>query len=157
MRISGPFFHLTWLLLSIGCSAPGTPFPDPATDEAVIRERYHLMDSLFALDRMGDIASVYHDSARIVSTGRIITGKAGIEAYWSQLDGSGVSWDHAIEELTVRGDRAIQTGTSELHYRSADDTLVSLVRYTLIWKKDSTGNWWIDRDHYTPMPRVIHE
>ena len=124
-------------------------------DEARIRARYASMDSLFAADRMGDIANVYHDSAAVLSDGRVISGREAIRAYWEMLQGNGVSWDHRIAQLHVADQRAIQYGTSELHYRSAQDTVVSLVEYTLIWRKDAQGEWWIERDHYTPMPRVV--
>lgn len=151
---------LITFLFVFGSSAC-TPEPNEHSqlkaDGSRIRARYHAMDSLFAVDRMSDIADVYSDTADIVSVGRVIHGKEDIRAYWEMLQGSGVSWDHGIEGLEIRGDRAIQSGTSELHYRSGDDTLVSFVRYTLIWAKDSTGQWWIDRDHYTPMPRVVVE
>lgn len=144
-------------VLLIACGTEPTTTTDRRPDEARIRARYHTMDSLFALDRMAAIADVYSDSADILSVGRVIHGKENIRVYWDMLQGNGVSWDHVIEELHVQDDRAIQSGTSELHYRSGDDTLVSFVRYTVIWAKDSVGEWWIDRDHYTPMSRVIEE
>lgn len=124
-------------------------------DEARIRARYTSMDSLFAADRMGDIANVYHDSATVLSVGRVINGREAIRTYWDMLQGNGVSWDHRIEALHVTDQRAIQYGTSELRYRNGQDTLISFVHYTLIWRKDAQGEWWIERDHYTPMPRVI--
>lgn len=141
----------------MACGPEPTANTDRLTDEARIRARYNAMDSLFALDRMAAIADVYSDSADILSVGRVIHGRDDIRAFWDMLQGSGVSWDHVIEDLHVRDDRAIQGGTSELHYRSGDDTLVSFVRYTVIWVSDSVGEWWIDRDHYTPMPHVIQE
>lgn len=142
-----------WLaLVLLGCG-PGKEQPDKER----IRSRYHAMDSLFALDNMEAIASIYHDSACIVSYGRILQGREAITSYWGQLQGVGVAWSHEVEDLTVRGDRAIQYGTSELLYRSGEDTLISLVNYTLIWRRDAQGEWWIERDHYTPMPRIINE
>ncbi|HRH69773.1 MAG TPA: nuclear transport factor 2 family protein [Flavobacteriales bacterium] len=144
---------LALIMLCIGCGHAATPLPDTsARDEQHIRSRYASMDSLFAIDSMAAIASVYHDSARIV-TGRSITrGRAAVTAYWDVLKGRGISWDHGIEELTVRGDRAIQHGTSKLLYRRDADTILSHVRYTVIWVRDSTGEWWIDLDHYTQEP-----
>lgn len=146
------------LLAALSACTNGTTGPvDHQKDEARIRARYASMDTLFAADRMGDIASVYHDSAAVLSVGRVISGREAIRAYWDMLQGSGVSWDHRIAQLHVADQRAIQYGTSELHYRSAQDTVVSLVEYTLIWRKDAQGEWWIERDHYTPMPRTIVE
>ena len=148
------------LLLVLGldsCVRIHEPAEDVQADEQRIRARYASMDSLFMMDSMAAIASVYHDSARIVSYGRMIVGREDIRQYWGELTGSGVTWDHRIEELIIRGDRAIQYGVSDLRYRSGADTMNSLVRYTLIWKKDDTGEWWIERDHYTPIPRVSEE
>lgn len=130
---------------------------DTSRDELRIRARYAEMDRLFAMDSMAAIASVYHDSARIVSYGRMIESRMAIRDYWGELQGQGVSWHHDVERLMVRGDRAIQYGVSDLRYLSGTDTLTSLVRYTLIWRRDRSDEWWIERDHYTPMPRVIQE
>lgn len=140
------------IAFTVGCGPTPAPVADSTKDEQRIRSRYAAMDSLFALDSMAAIASLYHDSARIV-TGRSITrGRDAVTAYWDVLQGRGISWDHGIEELTVRGDRAIQHGTSKLIYRSDADTVLSHVRYTVIWVRDSTGEWWIDLDHYTQEP-----
>jgi ketosteroid isomerase-like protein len=73
------------------------------------------------------------------------------------LSGTGVSWEHGIQALEVRGDRAIQYGTSELRYCSGKDTLAYLVRYTLIWHRDDAGIWWMHRDHYTSIARAVME
>ncbi|QQR86062.1 MAG: hypothetical protein IPJ76_15855 [Flavobacteriales bacterium] len=146
------------LLAAFAACTNGTTGPlDRAKDEERIRARYASMDSLFAADRMGDIAKVYHDSAAVLSVGRVINGRGSIRTYWDMLQGNGVSWDHRIEALHVATQRAIQYGTSELHYRNGQDTLISFVHYTLIWRKDAQGEWWIERDHYTPMPRVVVE
>ena len=130
---------------------------DPTLGSDAIRARYARMDALFAADSMEAIASIYHDSASIVSYNRMITGRDAIRAYWGMLAGTGVSWEHRIQALEVRGDRAVQYGTSQLCYRSGEDTLTSLVRYTLIWHRDDAGIWWIHRDHYTPMARAVME
>ncbi len=139
-------------VLLTACGPEPTATTDRLPDEARIRARYASMDSLFALDSMAAIASIYTDSASIV-TGRSITeGRTAIEVYWEALKGRGISWEHGIEQLTVREDRAIQHGTSKLLYRTGDDTIVSHVRYTVIWVRDQQGEWWIDLDHYTQEP-----
>jgi ketosteroid isomerase-like protein len=135
-----------------------TPTPASIPDaHSAIRARYFSLDTLFAQDSMAAIANMYLDSAVVVSHGQEIKGRAAVADYWSMLKGRGVSWDHRIERLDVRGDRAIQTGTSDLRYTRGEDTLISFTRYTLIWAQDSNGQWWIDRDHYSAAQRVVYE
>ena len=146
----------TCSLLLSACTSP-PPQAVAADDRSAIRTRYFSLDTLFAQDRMTELAKVYHDSAVIVSHGKEIKGREAIANYWDLLTGHGVSWDHRIDRLDIRGDRAIQTGISDLHYTSGADTLISYTRYTLIWSKDNNGQWWIDRDHYSAAQRMVYE
>lgn len=143
-------------LLLFACTSP-PPQADATDDRSAIRARYFSLDTLFAQDRMTELAKVYHDSAVIVSHGKEISGREAIANYWDLLTGHGVSWDHRIDRLDIRGDRAIQTGISDLRYTSGEDTLISYTRYTLIWAKGTNGQWWIDRDHYSAAQRVVYE
>ncbi|MBC7696611.1 MAG: nuclear transport factor 2 family protein [Burkholderiales bacterium] len=120
--------------------------------EADIKTQYFLMDEHFKKNEMEKIANSYMDDARIVGTGEEIKGKEAIAAYWKQLDGKGITWEHQIQSIEVCNEMAVQTGISKLiYYQKGNKETVSDVRYTIIWKKDKEGIWKIALYHHTKL------
>ncbi len=120
--------------------------------EADIKSQYFLMDDYFKKNRMEKIADVYMDDAKIIGGGEEIKGKETIIAYWKQLDGKGITWEHQVQSIEVCNDMAVQTGISKLIYLQAKSKEInSDVRYTIIWKKDKEGTWKISRYHHTKL------
>jgi ketosteroid isomerase-like protein len=122
---------------------------NPKTDEQIIKETYFAMDAYFKANKMAEIADFYLTDAKIIGNGFQVNEKDAIAVYWGQMKDRGISWEHDIATLEVRADRAVQTGTSKLTYKNGNDKVLSHTRYTIIWKKDSTGQWKIALDHYT--------
>jgi uncharacterized protein (TIGR02246 family) len=120
--------------------------------EADVKAQYFLMDEYFKKNKMEKIADVYMDDAKIIGGGEEIKGKETIAAYWKQLDGKGITWEHQVQSIEVCNDMAVQTGISKLIYLQAKSKEInSDVRYTIIWKKDKDGAWKISRYHHTKL------
>jgi ketosteroid isomerase-like protein len=116
-----------------------------------IKNRYYLLDTFFHQNDMVKIASVYSEDAKIIGQNFKIEGKEAVTNYWLALKDKGVKWDHEIIELEVAGNLAYQNGVSSLEYKTdkENETIISNVHYTIIWKKNAEGLWQIYIDHYT--------
>lgn len=124
---------------------------DGKQNKTDIKGQYLLMEDLFKKNRMEKIADFYMDNAKIIGAGMEVKGREEIIAYWKQIEGKGVAWEHNVLSVEVLNDVAVETGISKLIYLKKNAETASDVRYTAIWRRDQSGEWKISHYHYTNL------
>ncbi len=120
-------------------------------DELAIRRRMMKMDSLFALNKMGDLADFYTPDATITTEKTHIVSRAAIKSYWLGLLGRGVDWKNDLHTITIQSNLAVLTGIYKMVILQEDAHFGVNRRYTLIWQKDNEGVWRIYQEHYSNL------
>lgn len=129
---------------------PNPPAQSHVEKEILIANRQ--MELALADNNMIAVSYVYTDDAVLVGHKHEIKGREAIDAYWRNMEGRCISWK--LENIHIEGNEklAYQRGISNLRYRDVDGKeVVSRVKFTLVWTKNSAGNWKILVDHYSPM------
>ena len=115
-----------------------------------ILEQNRQMEKAFQTNDFHKVASFYSDSSKMIGDKFIIEGRQNIDAYWNEMKGRGVSWELESLRLEVSDNLAVQQGISRLKYIHNNIEQLSVVRFTLVWKRIN-GVWLIELDHYSVL------
>jgi ketosteroid isomerase-like protein len=110
------------------------------------------MEAALEADDMLRLAYFYDDEGVLISGRQEVSGREAIDDYWFRFKGKGRSWK--LENVAIGGDgnTAWQRGISHLTYIDREGKeVLSVVRFTLVWRKNEAGNWKIMVDHYSGM------
>lgn len=113
-----------------------------------ILQQNRQMENAFQTNDFLKVASFYADSSKMIGEKHIIEGRQDIDAYWSKMKGRGVSWELENLYLEICDNLAVQQGISRLKYIHNNIEQLSVVRFTLVWKR-LNGVWLIELDHYS--------
>ncbi|MEQ1690667.1 MAG: SgcJ/EcaC family oxidoreductase [Gemmatimonas sp.] len=161
--------HVSLLLCAIavaGCAkpaeAPAVPAASAAMDAAAMKDTIQAREKQWsAAFQAGDAAAVgmmyLEDGASVQPAGEWQRGRAAIvEGIKKQLDTITVSTREDIpEEVIPLGDQLVEIG----HFSYAGTTKVGnkpvsgAGRYMVIWRKDTDGQWRIQRDIGNEAPK----
>ena len=110
------------------------------------------MEAALVANNMLGLSYFYDDDAVLITRGNIVEGREDIDAYWFGLEGKGKAWKLENTEIRGEGNVAWQRGISHLTYiNNQGEEVLSVVRFTLVWRKNSAGNWKIMVDHYSGL------
>lgn len=115
-----------------------------------ILNRNRQMELAFKANDMMKIASFYSDRSVLIGENVLIKGQENTDAYWMSLKDRGVSWSLENIKIDACNSLAIQQGISKLVYMFQGQEQLSLVRFTLVWKRIN-GEWMIEIDHYSSI------
>jgi uncharacterized protein (TIGR02246 family) len=155
---------LVFLLALGACAAPAkapeTPV-DPAALKDAIQAREKEWSAAFLAGNGAAIAALYtEDAASIQPVGDPWTGRAAIaKGEQAQLDTLAVTAreDIAEEVIPAGANHAVEVG----HYRyqatskTTKKPVSSSGRYMVLWQKDTTGVWHLQRDIGSEAPKVV--
>lgn len=108
------------------------------------------MEVAFKLNDMKKIASFYSDSSILIGEKIIVSGREDIDSYWMSLKDIGIKWEIENIKIEACDHIAIQQGISKLAYIFQGQEQLSIVRFTLVWKRVD-GDWLIEIDHYSSI------
>jgi ketosteroid isomerase-like protein len=127
---------------------PNTITDDSISNEILLRNRQ--MEAAFAANDMMRVASFYSDSCVLIGENVLIKGRKNTDAYWLSLKDRGVSWNLEIIKIDACDNLAVQQVISKLVYSVQGQEILSVVRFTLVWKRVN-GEWLIEVDHYSAI------
>lgn len=140
----------SFLLLTTALTA-GSDFSKNQTttigSEEILQRNREMEAALRANDMM-KLASFYSDSGMIIGNNILIKGREGIDAYWMNIKDRGVDWELESIKIDICDGLAVQQGISKLTFLLHKEPYISIVRFTLVWKKID-GKWLIEIDHYS--------
>jgi len=108
----------------------------------------------FARGDAAGVAALYTDGGQLLPPGSdMVTGKAGIEAFWQGMLAMGIIKRAELHrlELDQHGETAIEVGRATLY--NAAGEVIDRPKYVVVWKCDA-GQWKLHRDIWnsdTPM------
>jgi ketosteroid isomerase-like protein len=108
------------------------------------------MEAAFAANDMMKVASFYSDSCLLIGENVLIKGREKTNAYWISLKDRGISWRLENIKIDACDSLAVQQGISKLVYMFQGREQLSVVRFTLVWKRVN-GEWLIEVDHYSTI------
>lgn len=108
------------------------------------------MEAAFNDNDMLKLASFYSDSSILIGEKLIVKGREQVDSYWMSLKDIGVSWNLENINIDSCGSLAVQQGISKLVYSIQGQENISVVRFTLVWKRVD-GDWLIEVDHYSTI------
>ena len=113
----------------------------------------HYAQLIGKMDNAG-IAALFTQDGEVVNPGRDpIKGPAAIEAFLKQFSDYHVLSEMMIPQKTqVDGDRAEQEGTFKQRVRGPDGNVIDVSgTFTIVWIRDSSGAWRIQRVATAPQ------
>lgn len=108
------------------------------------------MEAAFNDNDMLKLASFYSDSSILIGEKLIVKGREQVDLYWMSLKDIGVTWNLENIKIDSCDSLAVQQGISKLVYSIQGQENISVVRFTLVWKRVD-GDWFIEVDHYTSI------
>lgn len=122
-------------LCSLGSVVSADTGPDAEMKEFV---------SAFNNQDASGVAALFHNDGKLLPAGQpMVSGVQAIEEFWAGAFGAGLS---SIEktpiEFVVSGDLAVETSS---YFITFNDAKIA-GKDTLVWRKDSEGNWKISTD-----------
>lgn len=121
--------------------------------ESILNEILHRnreMELAFKANDMMKVASFYSDRSVLIGENVLIKGRENTDAYWMSLKDRGVSWSLESIKIDACDSLAVQQGISKLVYLFQGQEQLSVVRFTLVWKRIN-GEWMIEIDHYSSI------
>ncbi|MEZ4687422.1 MAG: DUF4440 domain-containing protein [Bacteroidia bacterium] len=110
------------------------------------------MEAALVANDMLRLSYFYDDEAVLITRGNVVEGRENIDAYWKGLAGRGKAWKLENTAISGEGNMAWQRGISHLTYTSNQgEEVLSVVRFTLVWRKNEAGKWKIMVDHYSGL------
>ncbi len=108
------------------------------------------MEAAFNDNDMLKLASFYSDSSILIGEKLTVKGREQVDSYWMSLKDIGVSWNLENIKIDSCDSLAVQQGISKLVYSIQGQENISVVRFTLVWKRID-GDWLIEVDHYSSI------
>lgn len=137
--------YLPFFLLSLGVFAQG----EDLVEEVLKANRD--METAFNEKNYEGVAAFYADDAVLVSRSYEVKGRDALDAYWTGMEGRGISWKLENLEIIPDTKTAVQRGISHLRYVNKEgEEVLSQVKFTLLWIKEE-GQWKIRIDHYSRL------
>ncbi|MFK7970233.1 MAG: DUF4440 domain-containing protein [Bacteroidia bacterium] len=125
------------------------PYPPSKIEEEILAVNKK-MEEAVAQNDMLTISYFYDDHAVVTGHKHEEKGREAIDAYWEELRGRCIKWKLENIHIEGQGTLAYQRGISHLtYYDQSGKEITTVVRFTLVWKKNTAGNWKIMVDHYT--------
>lgn len=149
IQIGLPVLILLMLLvnISIVCNFyVNTKATDSISNQILHQNRR--LELAFKTNDMMKVASFYSDSGELFGENLIIAGIENSDAYWMSLKDGGISWNLENIKIDAYDSLPVQQGVSKLVYMFQGQEQLSVVRFTLVWKRIN-DNWLIEVDHYS--------
>lgn len=114
------------------------------TYEAIAEANKKFM-SAFEQGNAGDVAALYTEDGQVLPPGsNIITGREGVEAFWTGAMEMGIKRAELNTlEVDHQGDTAIEVGRATLYSEGED--VIDEVTYLVVWKREGE-QWKLHRD-----------
>lgn len=150
-RMQVSLLVLLTLLILVFIPTPSNFFMKAKSAEHISQEilrRNREMELAFNANDMMGVAAFYSDSCVLIGENVLIKGREEVDSYWKSLKDKGISWDLKNVQIDVCDGLAVQQGISKLVYIFQGQEQVSVVRFTLVWKRINE-EWFIEVDHYS--------
>ena len=98
------------------------------------------------------LAALYTETAKVLPPdGPIVSGRSAIEEFWRSAASALGLTDATLRtvDLEVSGDVACEVGEALLNL---DGGQTAMVKYLVVWKRDSDDRWRLHRDIWNNMP-----
>lgn len=96
------------------------------------------------------VADYYADNAVVNGFDGSYTGIEEIKNYWKSIRGKGVDWNWSDLMYSGTDNYITQTGTSALTLQYSEKQITYLSVFSVVWEKQSDGNYKIISDFYRP-------
>lgn len=96
------------------------------------------------------VADYYAENAVVNGFDGFYSGIEEVKDYWKNISGKGVDWEWSNLEFSGNENYITQTGTSLLTLRYGEREITYSSLFSVIWEKQSDGNFKIISDFYRP-------
>lgn len=111
------------------------------------------MQELARENKLHEVAGFYTENAVVNGSDGSLSGMEEIKNYWKNLRGEGVNWQWNKLEYSGVEDYVTQTGYSMLTLRYGDREITYYSTFSVVWEKQSDGNYKIVSDFYRIAPK----
>lgn len=111
------------------------------------------MQELARENKLHKVADFYTQNAIVNGSDGSLSGMDEIKSYWENLRGEGVNWQWDKLEYSGVEDYVTQTGYSMLTLRYGDREITYYSTFSVVWEKQSDGNYKIVSDFYRIAPK----
>lgn len=111
------------------------------------------MQDLARANELYKVADFYTQNAVVNGSDGSLSGMEEIKNYWKNLRGEGVDWHWEKLEYSGFEDYVTQTGLSMLTLKYGDREITYHSTFSVVWEKQSDGNYKIVSDFYRIAPK----
>jgi uncharacterized protein (TIGR02246 family) len=143
--------------LSFVVSPAGAQVADSAAAAAAIAESASAFSRALERGDAAGMASQYVDDATLIPpSGRLVTGRDAILAFWTPRNPDFRTLEHSLttDRLVITGDVAVEVGTWRQRGQLREEAPTeSSGRYLVVWRGRADGTWRMQFDSWTaPFP-----